>query len=80
MSAETKAAMEAAIQAHLADEFENASDILLTDYVMACAAVRMDPGAELNTTSYSWWSNGGAHHSMRGLVAMLGDWMTEAGE
>jgi hypothetical protein len=78
MSDETKVSMEAAIQAHIADEFEHGDDILLTDYVLACAAVRMDPSAEINSTTYSWWSNGGAFHAMRGLVTMLEGWMTEA--
>lgn len=77
MSAATREKLTAAIQAHLTDEYdgdENDSP-LLTDWVLATAAVRMaaPPGA----TSYSWWSNGGAYHSMRGLVALLAEWTAE---
>jgi hypothetical protein len=77
MSDATKAALQAAIQAHIADEFVDGNDVLLTDWVMGCAAVRMDDAAEMNTTSYSWWSNGGAYHSMRGLVTLLDEWTKE---
>lgn len=78
MSDATRDALQLAIQAHVADEFEDADDILLTDWVLGCAAVRMDPAADINCTSYSWWSNGGSYHALRGLVSLLGDWTREA--
>ena len=77
MSDATRDALTAAIQAHLVDEYDGdeTSAPLLTDWVLATAAVRMaaPPGA----TSYSWWSNGGAYHSTRGLVTLLAEWTAE---
>lgn len=77
MSAATRDALTAAIQAHIEDEWEGdgADPPYLTDWVLATAAVRM--GAPQGATSYSWWSNGGAYHSMRGLVALLTEWTAE---
>lgn len=80
MSEDTRAALQSAIQAHISDEFEDADEILLTDWVLGCAAVRMDESATMNSTSYSWWSNGGSFHSLRGLVSMLDGWTKEADE
>jgi hypothetical protein len=77
MSDATREALTAAIQAHVADEYDGAvTDApLLTDWVLATAAVRMD--APQGATSYSWWSNGGAYHAMRGLVTLLSEWTTD---
>lgn len=68
--------LRAAIQAHIADESESGG-LLLTDWVLACASVRMDETAEMNTTSYSWWNSGGSYHSVRGLATLLNEWLRD---
>lgn len=79
MSDATRDALAAALQAHIADEWEGDTNDapLLTEWVIAAAAVRMN--AEVGVTSYSWWSNG-AYHSMRGLVSMLLEWTADTSD
>lgn len=71
MSAETRAALEAAIQAHITDECGDAR--ALTDWVVCAGFVNLDSPADRSRHSYIHASEGPAH-SVMGLVNMLSIW------
>lgn len=62
MSAETYAALEAAIAAHISDEY--AEQQITTDWYLIAAHV----GAEIRQTAYTHICSDSAPHSLSGLV------------
>lgn len=65
MSAETKAAIEQALQAHILDE--SGDDRMLTEYVITAAYVDLSRPAEEQVTGYQYLGRG-SYHSALGLA------------
>lgn len=73
MSDATKAAMEAAIQAHISDE--SAQDDLVTNYVLGCALTSFSDDNERNRHSY-WFESidNQPAHITRGMADLVTEW------
>lgn len=72
MSAETKAELEAALQAHLTDE--SPDNILVTGYLYGASLAIFDEG---NSTRHTYWFDAQDNqppHVTRGLADMLSEW------
>lgn len=72
MSDETKAALAAAIQGHIADE--RGEEQILTDWVVTAASINLNRPAEDKVTGYLYTSEG-THHAVRGLTSLQAEWL-----
>lgn len=78
MSAETKTALDRALQAHVADEC--GGDELVTAYVIACATTSFsDPGEENRHSYYMDCPNNQPPHVSRGLSDIMSEWTSSTG-
>lgn len=73
MSEATKAALEAAIQAHVTDESDN--EDLVTNYVLGCALTSFSAEREIDRHSY-WFesSDNQPAHITRGMADLVSEW------
>lgn len=75
MSETTRAALETALQAHIADELED-TGLLVTDYILGAATSSFTNHTE---NRFEYWfdcRDGQASHSTRGLADLTTEWAT----